>query len=452
MAPMLTEPPWMARCLRPITQVKTGEAVSAMLMTLNVFLLLLAYYIIKPVREALILAMHSGAEYKSYLSAVIALVLLVAVPSYAKFVDRLPRITLVISVTVFFALNLLLFMLASQVPSLQVRIGFVFYCWVGVFNMMVVAQFWSFANDIYDEEQGARLFPMVAVGGSVGAAVGSKVVAVLIPVLGISNLLLVAMAVLLCCAWLYWLVERRHALGTQPRAERVVRRSETTAPSGAFGLVMRSRYLRLIAAFSLLFTWVNSNGEYLLGKFIQQHAGDVVASGSATSVAEVIGKSYAEFFFYVNLSGVLLQTFLVARLIRWLGFRWAFLIFPVIALGDSTCVALLPVLAVFAVGKSAENALDYSLNNTLRQMLWLVTSREVKYKAKQATDTFFVRMGDVSSAVAVWIGVSVLSFDVRYMAWLNAVLAGIWLLFAIAIGREHLRRLHRNVVALEGDG
>lgn len=450
MPPMRSEPPWIASCLRPITLVYPGEAVGALLMTSNLFLLLLAYYIIKPVREAWILAMRSGAEYKSYLSAVIALILLLAVPAYARFVDRLPRIRLVISVNVFFALNLLLFMLASRVPGLGEHLGLVFYCWVGVFNMMVVAQFWSFANDVYNEDQGTRLFPMVALGGSVGAAVGSKLVALFIHWLGVPNLLLVAMLVLLGCAALYWLIEQRQTVPAT--AKRVDQSKPLTATpgTGAFALVFEDRYLRLVAGFSLIFTWVNSNGEYLLSRFIKQHAQDLVMRGEAANVGEVIGASYADFFFYVNLTGVLLQTFVVARLIRWCGFRLAFLLFPLVALGDAASVALYPVLLVLTVGKSAENALDYSLNNTLRQTLWLVTSREVKYKAKQAIDTFFVRMGDVSSALSVWVCMSIMAFEPRYMAWMNAALALTWLSLAVAIGRLHKERLVVQAIPAEG--
>src|SRR5664279_2285201 len=102
------EAAWLSRLLRPITVVRPGEATTALLLALNVFLLLSAYYIIKPVREALILSLASGAEYKAYMSGAIAILLLFAVPAYAKFVDRLPRIKLVISVTLFFAANLVL--------------------------------------------------------------------------------------------------------------------------------------------------------------------------------------------------------------------------------------------------------------------------------------------------------------------------------------------------------
>lgn len=435
-----SEPRWLLRVLKPITEVREGEAITALLLTLNVFLLLSAYYIIKPVREALILALAAGAEYKAYMSGVIAILLLVLVPAYAFVVDRLPRIKLVVGVTLFFAAHLLLFMLAMAVPALKENLGLVFYAWVGVFNMMVVAQFWSFANDIYDEERGTRLIPMVALGASIGAAAGSKLAESLLPLLGVGSMLIVAMFILMACAGLFVWVERREgAAKLEAKKEAKAAEKPPGDRSGAFKLVFSDRYLRWVAVFSLVFSWVNTNGEYMLGKVIKQDAAAAVAAGRAHDLGAHIGATYAQLFFYVNVAGVLLQTFVVARLIRWIGFRAAFLIFPVIALGDATAIAILPALIVVMIGKTAENSADYSLNNTLRQMIWLVTSREMKYKAKQAIDTFFVRIGDVASAVGIWFGATLLSFKVREFAVINLVLIAVWIVLAIIIGREHDR-------------
>jgi len=121
--------------------------------------------------------------------------------------------------------------------------------------------------------------------------------------------------------------------------------------------------------------------------------------------------------------------------VKIVGFRVSFLFMPAIALGNALTVAFIPLLSVLRVGKIAENAADYSLNNTLRQMLWLVTSTEQKYKAKQAIDTFFVRLGDVSSALSVWVVASLLVLPLTAFAWISVVLVGVWCVLALAIGR-----------------
>ena len=415
---------------------------TALLLTANVFSLLSAYYLVKPLREDLILAMASGAEYKSYMSGAIALLLFVLVPLYGKLVDRLPRIKLVIGVSLAFAAQLLLFYVAIAVPALRSQLGLVFYAWVGVFNVMVVAQFWAYANDLYAKEQGDRLFPMVALGASVGAAVGSKVAKLLIKSLGEQSMLLVAAFVLTLCAGLFWLVERREG---QPSTTKPAAGVPSTSPGsrrGGFGLVMSERYLLLIALFSLVYNWVNSNGEYMLSKLIKADAAAAVAHGeiAAKDLGNAIGAAYADFFFYVNVAGVLLQTFVVSRLVRWLKLPAAFFFLPLLALGNAFIFAFVPIVALAKAGKTAENATDYSLNNTLRQMLWLVTSPEMKYKAKQVVDTFCVRIGDVCSALSVYLAVDLLRFSVPRFAWISIALAGLWLVLALAIGR-HYREL-----------
>jgi AAA family ATP:ADP antiporter len=443
------EPLWLSRILRPITIVEPGEATSALLLTLNVFLLLCAYYIVKPVREALILAQPSGAEYKAYMSGAIAFLLLFVVPIYAKFVDRLPRAQLVIMTTLFFALNLLLFWVAIAIPSLATQLGLIFYAWVGIFGVMGVAQFWSFASDVYDEERGTRLFPLLALGGSLGAVFGAQGSAWLIPVLGVPRMLGLGVLLLCLCASLFWLVERRESSRHELRPASASRERTAVAQpgpmSGAFTLVLSNRYLLLVAAFSLTFAWVNSNGEYMLGKLVQRAALAALPHASKSELGARIGACYGQIFTYVNVVGFFLQTFVVARLLRRFGFRLCFLIVPLVALGDAAAVAVAPLLAVITVGKIAENSADYSLNNTVRQLLWLVTTREQKYKAKQAIDTFVIRLGDVSSGVSVWLGAGVLALGVRYFAVLNLMLCAVWLTLAFVIGR-----LYGKLSAVQG--
>jgi len=421
--------------------VEAGEGVTALLLTFNVFLLMTAYSAIKPVREGLILAMKSGAEYKSYMGAAIAATLLVAVPAYAKFADRVGRNRLVVGVTLFFAAHLVLFWLGSSVEAVRSRLGLVFYLWVGIFNMMVVAQFWAFANDLYTEEQGKRLFPLLGVGQTLGAATGSALAMLVLQLVGVYAMLLASAVILSLTAALTQIAHQRESRGSDRPVENATQREPVVSAKGqgAFALVFGSKYLRTIAVFSLVFTFVNSNGEYMVGKLVKAAALDAVAAGTIgeEAVKEWVGAAYGRFYFLTNIATVALQAFVVSRLVRWGGLRIAFFVLPVIALMDAGAVSVLPVLSVLFVGKIAENSTDYSLNNTLRNMLWLPTTREMKYKAKQAIDTFFVRMGDVSAALLVLVLADRLGLGVRAFALVNAGLAVIWLGLARAIVREH---------------
>ena len=154
------------RFLRLFTEVRAGEGLTAVPLALNVFLILAAYYVLKPVREALILT-EGSAELKSYLSAGQVGLLALAVPAYGALAGRMNRRRLINIVTAFFVLCLVIF---YGLARAEVPLGIVFFLWIGIFNLMIVAQFWSFANDIYTSEEGERLFPIAAFGASSGAA------------------------------------------------------------------------------------------------------------------------------------------------------------------------------------------------------------------------------------------------------------------------------------------
>lgn len=442
-------PSALDRALSVVADVRPGEGLTALGLATALFLLLLAYYIIKPVREALILQHPAGAEYKSWMGAGIALLLLFVVPVYSKLADRLPRNRLVSGVTLFFASHLIVFYWASSTPGFQgsLWLGLGFFLWVGIFNMLLVSQLWAFANDVYEEEQGRRLFAIVGVGASIGASAGGAIEHALASVLDLFQLLLVSAFALGGVALIVQLVHRRELAATAARRSRALERREPDAapaprdaalqPAGAFTMLRQHRYLSLIAAFSLVFTLVNTNGEYLLGKLIKADASLAIANGTLApdQVASFIAGKYNTFFLWVNGLGFVLQLFVVSRLIKRAGAGPAFFLLPVIALGNALSVSVVPALGVLFVGKVLENATDYSLNNTLRQMLWLPTTREMKYKAKQAVDTFFVRMGDVASGGWVALAISVLGLSLRGFAFGNALLVGIWLWLALAIVR-----------------
>jgi len=203
-------------------------------------------------------------------------------------------------------------------------------------------------------------------------------------------------------------------------------------------MVFRHRYLTLMAAFSLLFTLVNTNGEYILGVVLKAAARAEVASRSLDpgQLGDVISQLYGNFFKWVNLLSLLLQGVVVSRLVKHAGLKWTLLVFPAVALIDATALTIAPVLLVVRLFKTAENATDYSINNTARQMLWLPTTRAMKYRAKQAVDTFFVRMGDVGSALLVAAFAGALHFGVRLFAATNIALSIATVFVCLAIIRE----------------
>ncbi|MCP4900937.1 MAG: MFS transporter [bacterium] len=432
------------RFLRAFTDVRPGEGTKAILLALNIFLILTAYYVLKPVREALILS-EGSAELKSYMSAGQVFLLAFAVPLYAKLVSAMPRRRLINTVTAFFAVCLVVFYFLAHAG---VSLGVVFFLWIGVFNMMIPAQFWSFANDVYSEEEGKRLFPIVGFGMSLGAVLGAVIAAILIRPLGVYQMMLVGAAILVMAVLVTNYVDSKERQRpeadpeiTAPVATSALRTEDAPTPkrSGVFQLVFRTRYLLLIAVLMMLSNWVNTTGEYILGSVIADAAHEAVAAGTAEgmTVGEYIGTFYSQFFGVVNVVGVLMQLFLVSRIVKYLGVHKAVLFLPLIALVGYNILAFFPVLAVVRWAKTAENATDYSLNNTVRNMLFLPCTREQKYSAKQAIDSFFVRVGDVLSALVVFLGTTYFALSASGFAKFNIGLVLIWITVAALIGRKY---------------
>ncbi|SRR2546426_4059582 len=433
------------RLLVLFSDVRAGEGFTALLLMINLFLLLTAYLIIKTVREALILS-EGGAVVKSYAAAAQALLLLVVVPSYGYVASRVHRIKLINGVTLFFISNLVLFYLLGQ---LQVPLGVPFFLWVGIFNLLIVAQFWSFANDLYLEEQGKRLFPIIAFGGSFGAILGPKIAGWLFEPSGPYGLMLMTALLLGVCMVFSNRVNRR-AAHERRNAQRALDPEKPLGRQGAYKLVLGQPYLLIIAAMMIVANLVNTTGEFILGQKVTEEAkrlavveianpaGHELSQAAAHAIdrkkmQDFIAGFYGDFFFSVSLVSALLQLLLVSRIIKFCGVSGSLFFLPLIALGGYAFIALTPFLTQIHFAKVIENSTDYSLQNTARQALFLPTSREVKYKAKAAIDTFFVRIGDLLSMGIVFLSVQ-LSLSTRALSSVNVLMIMVWLFLVFGIG------------------
>ena len=419
-------PSFLDRVLRPFGDVQPGEGRNCVLLFVNIFLLLVAYYVLKTVREPLILA-TGGAELKSYAAGAQAALLLFYVPAYGWLASKLSARRLITAVLLFFIACIQLFFFGglAGVPFL----GFAFYVWVGIFSLTCIAQFWSFANDIYDKTEGSRLFPIIAIGATAGAPLGAGMAGWLFQS-GVSPwaMMQIATGLLVVHLGLYWTVHRGRAKHT---------RGETVAgTTNGFLLVLQSKYLRLIALLLVLLNIVNSTGEYILARLVTVAA---VAHSVGADRGAFIGAFYGSYFFWVNVLSVVLQALLVSRLVRWTGLTGVLLALPIAATGAYGLVALSAGISLVRWAKTAENAADYSFMNTAKQMLWLPTTREQKYKGKQAIDTFFVRFGDLLSASVVFAGTRYLALRPNGFAAVNLVFIACAIFVSVLVLRENRR-------------
>jgi AAA family ATP:ADP antiporter len=408
------------RLLRPFADVRACEAVSALLLAATIFTVMTAYYLLKIIREPLILT-GGGAEVKSYAAAGQALLLIPVLRAHGAIARRVGRLKLIAAVFLFCAANLVIFSFFARTAT---PIGVAFYLWVGTFNLILVATFWSFANDIYDPDQGKRLFPIVGLGSSLGALAGAELASFLLRRLNPPDLMLIAAALLAGTLGLFAWNSASDRCWPKDGTKLVPPSAPIGGPGG-FELLAHDRYLLFIGLIAVIANWVTNSGEYVLDRTLVE-----VVSGqglSGVAVTRFIGRFKANYFAWVNLLAVLSQLFVVSRVLKYLGVGTALLALPLVSMLGAATMALFPFLGLIRTMKISEKATDYSVQNTAANALFLVVPRAAKYKAKAVVDSFLYRSGDVCAASAIFVG-SHLGVKARGFAALNVGLCGVWLL------------------------
>ncbi|MGA2587113.1 MAG: Npt1/Npt2 family nucleotide transporter [Candidatus Aminicenantales bacterium] len=447
------------RALKIFTEIHPGETITVILLTLNVFLLLLAYYLIKPVREALVIS-SMGPLVRSYLAGAQAILFIFVIKGFSLLASKVPRHLLISWVTLFFMSNLGLFYLFHLWGMPMGTMGIIFFIWVGIFNVMVIAQFWGFANDIYTEEAGKRLFPLVAFGQTAGALFGTRIAKWVIGPLGTHFayiMMLMTAALLGVCIFLTIAVHKREINRFQRKAqaldaktvEEEKAKEKPLKKGGGFRLIFKSKYLLFYALLMFFLNYVNYTGETIWSRAVDNAATQAEKAGTMGGLdkTQFIGSVYTDYQFIYNLVALLVQLFLVSRIFKWVGVSGALLFLPFIALGGYSLVSLGASLVLVKWVKGFENGIDYSLMNTTKGALFLVTSREEKYKGKAAADTFFYRGGDAMAALTLFIGVNYLSLSLESFAKLNVAVTLIWILVGFLLIREYKKIKAKSAAA-----
>jgi ATP:ADP antiporter, AAA family len=420
--------------LSSIVDARRGEILPMLACMAWIFLALTAYYVIKPLRSA-VLQEQIGVDNKWI--ALIATTVFVGAFAYGygNIVPRVARSRLIVSTFVIIILCLVTF--ALTLPDAGALMGYLFFVWVSTFNLMLVSQFWSLANDVWTKQQGMRLFGFIGVGGVAGGIFGTIVVASLAKSLGTRQMLLLSAAILVLCLLLALYILKFGAAHSLPERELVA--GPPTGhinKSNSVALVLGSPYLRLIAAMMLILNLVNTNNEWILDK--------VVSKSHLHHAA--IKEFYAHFYLVQNVLTFLIQFFLTARIQRRFGARVALLFEPTVGIVGGLAFLAMPLLAVVRWHKILENAADYSIQSNTKELLYLPVSRVEKYSAKNFNDTFVVRGGDALAAAMIFGATSYLlpwlgDVGLKVLIGVDVGLGVVWLIIAVAIGRMHRSRM-----------
>jgi len=382
---------------------------------IRLFLILLAYYLMKPVREELILD-GGSAQIRSYALAGQAALLLFLVPIYSHMIKRLHGDKLFHIVTIFLAANIGLFYFLG---SAGIDIGVAFFIWLGIFSVVQISQFWTMVSDYHSVDKGKKLTSYIAIGGSLGAMIGAIIAKTLYHELGAYGLMVVAVAMLVIAVLI-------------PGAKGGLRKDHHDNPDdesikhllGGLKRVLDVPYLRWIAVSVVLLNLINSTGEFILADFV-----------TAEKSGVEIGEFYSTFYLYVNIATLILQAFMVRPLFRVIGVGGALISLAAINLFMYLSVLAFPVLAWFAIVKMADNSIDYSVANTTKQILFLPLDRFTRYEGMLAINTFFTRFGDLIQGGVIFLVISVLSLSTMVLVGTNIALCLLWLLATVRVSR-----------------
>ncbi|MBH5328950.1 MFS transporter [Eikenella sp. S3360] len=408
--------------LRQMLNVRPGEGRPLLLAALYVVSLFLAYYVLRPIRDELGAA--GGVEKLPWLFAGTLAAMLLLSPLYAALVRRLPRERFIAAAYRFFMLNLLAFAALMYWGSVAVWTGRAFFIWVSVFNLFVVSVFWSLMADVFDTEQGTRLFGLLAAGATAGGLLGSALVSALSGAAGPYALLLLAAVFLETAVQ----AAKRLARPSDNTPSQTQRLPENEIGGGIWaGLThtLKSPYLLGISAFILLYTVTST----LL--YFNQAA---IVNANFASRAERTA-FFANIDLWVNALTLLCQLFLTGRLTQKLGITAVLAVLPLMSLAGFAALAAFPTVAVFVVLQVARRVGNFAFARPSREVLFTRLSREDRYKAKNFIDTVVYRAGDqlggwgYAALGAAGLGISAVS-------WAAVPLCAAWLAIALWLGKR----------------
>ncbi len=390
------------------------------------FLLFTAYAILKPIRDSM--GVGGGAENLPDLFGWTLVCMLVAVPVFGWISGRFRRAVFLPWTYVFFASHLLGFWALLTVQDKDAATARVFFVWVSVFNLFVIAVFWSFMADLFSKEQGKRLFAFITAGATAGQLTGSAITAFFARAVGEVNLLLVSAAFLVSTIFLM-----RYLLAWSARQSAGGERSEERPfggnPFAGLKLVMTSPYLAGIAAFVFLMAAVNTflylQQAELLGIYYPQGDARTAFLGSIELT--------------MSFTTLVLQLFAVGRLVRRFGVAAMIVVVPLFVVAGFMLIAVSPTLFTLVGVFIARRVGQYAIVRPCREMLYTTLDRESKYKAKNVNDTLVYRTSDFVVAKARDAIVSAWSASASTLAIVGAVVAAAWALVAYLLGRAHER-------------
>lgn len=419
--------------LERFVQVKPKEIIALLISCGYFYLVLCAYYIIRPIRSEMVIA--NGVANVQWLMLLTVVVLLCITPLFGWVTSRFRTRQFLSYCTLFFASHLVIFYFLFDVEQRAPFVTRAFFIWVNVFNMFIVSLFWSFMNDVFSRAQSKRLFAFIAAGGTAGAISGPLITTTLVETVGLAPLLLISACILMTSvACIMWLTRwRNEDFSTDDSVHTVRNESLKGSIWGGFMLIFKSPYLLGICLFIILYAVSITFVEIQQAALVEKTFSDPAQRTKLFSTVD----------FSVNVLALIFQLLVTSHMIRWFGFRATLMLVPVGITIGFVLMGTMPILAVMIGVEIFRRSGDYSIMKPTREMLFSVVSREEKYKAKNFIDTTILRGGNAASAWA-YTGVKAIGAGAAGITGISIVLGLAWCSTAFWLGGQFEKKKPKN--------
>jgi AAA family ATP:ADP antiporter len=427
----------LARLLRPVVQLRDGEATTVLLMFLYSFLAMAGYNMIKPVTRGLFIE-KLGAQNLPWIQFGAGIVIGFIMQGYTRVIAAVPRrwmipITLggiVAAMSAFFVL------FSAFATNPAVAVGF--YLFGLIIGILLISQFWTLANDVYDPRQAKRIFGFIGAGASLGGFAGATLTSAVVQRIGTNSVLLVsAVTLAVCTATVAWVVRREPTAGRSDASK--TGEEEGVSGAEALRLLRSSKHLQTIAmviAFAAI-------GAAIIEQQLNMAAAEEKGATNVGAVTAFLSQVVA----YTSLIGFVIQITLTSRIHRYLGIGFALLIIPVVDSATGLLMLMSGALWTSGVARVADTSLRYTVDKTTREILFLPLPVDLKYRAKPFIDVTVDRIAKGAGALMLLVLVQPWGLGLSWpqLSFASITMMAIWGAFALNARREYMRAFRKSI-------
>ena len=413
----------MINFLKTASKVKEKEVKAVIFSFLFVVVLMSAYYILRPVRDAMA-SDWTDAEV-SWLWTLNFFISTAIVALYGVMVSKFRFRLLVPTMYGIFAISFIIFYALGSVFEDRTVIDKSFYVWVSVFSLFHISVFWTFMSELFSKEQSGRLFGIIAVGASVGGLIGPSITAFFSVSLGIDNLMLIASMMLFIPIPIIFYLQSLKAkeLNNEALDIPISNQSIGGNPLAGFKIFFSNPYLLSIGLFIFLYTGISS--------FVYFELKNLLSDFSRPERSVI----WAQMDLAVNILAISTGLFATSRIVTKFGMPVTIAMVPIMICIGLLVLAISPLLGVVVVLQVIRRAGNYAVTRPAREMLFTLVNQETRFKAKPVIDIVAYRGGDMLTA---WLFTGLtqgLGLGLAAVAAVGAGIASLWAIVGIYLGK-----------------